>query len=105
MGRREAGARPSLRRPSVVDAAVDGLRRPAPLARQVAADPDPASKQVADIDELVPGVMTAVRVLTRVLPFLLEDYRNHETGEVDPDLERLFWASEALVSPPLSRRS
>lgn len=38
--------------------------------------------------------MTAVSVLTRVLPFLLEAYMNLETGEVDPDLDRMFWSTK-----------
>lgn len=42
--------------------------------------------------------MTAVSVLTRVLPFLLESYTDSDTEEVDPDLERMFWSTEALRS-------
>lgn len=38
--------------------------------------------------------MTAVSVLTRVLPFLLEGYTDPETGEVDPALHRLFWSKQ-----------
>lgn len=42
---------------------------------------------------LFPGAMTAVRVLTRMLPFLLEAYCDPDTGEVDADIERLFWST------------
>lgn len=58
-------------------------------AVQVLANPDPF---------LLQSGMTAVSVLTRVLPFLLESYANSETGEVDSLLERMFWSTEALPS-------
>ena len=44
---------------------------------------------------MLQSAMTAVSVLTRVMPFLLESYVDAETGEVDADLERLFWSTEA----------
>lgn len=43
---------------------------------------------------LLHSAMTAVSVLTRVLPFLLEAYTDPETGEVDPALHRMFWSKK-----------
>lgn len=43
---------------------------------------------------LLHSAMTAVSVLTRVLPFLLEAYTDPETGEVDPALNRMFWSKK-----------
>lgn len=39
--------------------------------------------------------MTAVRVLTRVLPFLLEAYCDADSGEAIADVDRLFWSTPA----------
>lgn len=50
---------------------------------------------LADPDPFVLGsAMTAVSVLTRVLPFLLETYTDPETGEVDPAVHRMFWSKK-----------
>ncbi|CAM9744193.1 unnamed protein product, partial [Sphacelaria rigidula] len=46
---------------------------------------------------LFPGAMTAVRVLTRMLPFLLEAYCDPDTGEADADIERLFWSTSTAT--------
>lgn len=46
---------------------------------------------------MLQGAMTAISVLTRVLPFLLEAYRDSETGEVDPALDRMFWSVEEVL--------
>eukprot|EP00904_Undaria_pinnatifida_P010228 jgi/Undpi1/6335/HiC_scaffold_20.g08818.m1 len=65
------------------------LRMAVAHLEKVLANPDPF---------LLQSGMTAVSVLTRVLPFLLESYANSETGEVDSLLERMFWSTEALPS-------
>lgn len=56
---------------------------------QVLENPDPY---------LLQSGMTAVSVLTRVLPILLESYANSETGEVDPVLEQMFWVADGQPS-------
>lgn len=52
---------------------------------QVLDDPDPF---------VLKSAITAVSVLTRVLPFILEAYTDPETGEVDPALHSMFWSTE-----------
>ncbi|CAM9796129.1 unnamed protein product, partial [Discosporangium mesarthrocarpum] len=42
---------------------------------------------------LFDGALTVIRVLTRLLPFLLESYNDPETGAVDSDLDLLFWGN------------
>lgn len=44
------------------------------------------------------SAMTAVSVLTRTLPFLLEAYTDPETREVDPALHRMFWSKKEAAA-------
>ncbi|CAB1097581.1 unnamed protein product [Ectocarpus sp. CCAP 1310/34] len=65
---------------------VEALLRMAVLhLEKVLDDPDPF---------VLKSAMTAVSVLTRVLPFILEEYTDPETGEVDPALHSMFWSTE-----------
>ncbi|CAN0557651.1 unnamed protein product, partial [Ectocarpus sp. 12 AP-2014] len=61
------------------------LRMAVSHLEKVLDDPDPF---------VLKSAMTAVSVLTRVLPFILEAYTDPETGEVDPALYSMFWSTE-----------
>ncbi|CAM9779787.1 unnamed protein product, partial [Hapterophycus canaliculatus] len=77
-------------RPANVEAL---LRMAVSHLEKVLDDPDPF---------VLRSAMTAVSVLTRVLPFLLEAYTDPETGEVDPALHRMFWSNKEDVAATAS---
>ncbi|CAM9839152.1 unnamed protein product [Scytosiphon promiscuus] len=81
-----ATRRLKVERPGNVEAL---LRMAVSHLETVLDDPDPF---------VLRSAMTAVSVLTRVMPFLLEAYTNPETGEVDPALHRMFWSEKKETS-------